>query len=1084
MLLFSILICVDHVYGSNENIKLKEVSVAYFYDKSYFGDKYDSPDKTGFGYEYLQAIGNFSGWKYRYVYGDYDTLLEQFMVGKIDVMPAISRDFDQEQYYENLIAKANNEETKREIEKNKINVLYPNQPMNSVDYYFCVPEEKKEDSVFISSYVKQKIAIPSIISPYINEWMDKIGLVCDIIEYENTAACINALNKQEVMAIIGERSVAESGLVVTKKVGSIDYYLGISSANRGLLKDVNNALDSIGSSTEGFLTSLQNSFDSTSELDKILTTGEISWLKNHETLKVGTLTDFQPFSYKDPETGLTTGFIYDAIPGILFNVDTEKDVKYFHYDTYNELLDALNSGEVDTIFPVSAYLYQSEINNYIYTNNIATTEMMIIYKNEFSEDNFASIAYPEGGMEQYYSEVNYGNSSMYEYNTASECLDAVINDEVNCAILRKDTCEKYIDSSNSYKKLNILSLPEEFKMGLGVKRGNTGLYTLLNRGVTLILQGRELNELSLASSSVFEERNKDTLLDFIRSETFIFIIIIMIMLVIIVMLALSMSKVLYANREIKKANDEIKGVAALQQQNFDIIAILTRDYSSVFKINLETEDMEVYRMDSDSNNRYASMLSKGAKFSDFFNQYVRDYVYEDDKPKMYDEITISVIRKKLRQRNSYAIRYRKLMNNSDPRYYEFRVSTVDIDINGKVQSIIISFIDCNDEILHELEYMKGLEKALKSDAVISGLTGDFDWVAYVANTESKDSDDTGVTHYRIGEMFLERFDNWANENNFNRMVNLMAEQLVISVDRKAFLKEMTKQHIRKYLIKDMAHFINFRVEKNGEWEYYQIKCVADIVDGKLFGFILGFHSVDDEIRKEKQQQEKLERMVADRTAELEEKNESLNRMNTDIIELMGNVVEGRDEDSGQHVKRVKNFTNIMANQVMKDYPEYDLTPELVNIITSASALHDVGKIMIPDNILLKPGRLTNEEYEIMKSHTVSGTEILKNMPADWDKTYMKTSMEICRYHHEKYDGKGYPDGLKGDDIPISAQIVSVADCYDALVSKRVYKDAFSCDEAFRMIQSGECGAFSPKLMKSFEKCKALFEEQVQKSKDE
>jgi putative two-component system response regulator len=166
---------------------------------------------------------------------------------------------------------------------------------------------------------------------------------------------------------------------------------------------------------------------------------------------------------------------------------------------------------------------------------------------------------------------------------------------------------------------------------------------------------------------------------------------------------------------------------------------------------------------------------------------------------------------------------------------------------------------------------------------------------------------------------------------------------------------------------------------------------------------------------------------------------------------------------------------------MEDYPEFELTPELVDVITSASALHDVGKIMIPDSILLKPGRLTNEEYEIMKTHTISGTEILKKMPADWDKTYMKISMEICRHHHEKYDGRGYPDGLKGDSIPISAQIVSVADCYDALVSKRVYKDAFTCDEAYNMIQNGECGAFSPRVMKSFSHCRKEFEKLVSKS---
>jgi putative two-component system response regulator len=145
------------------------------------------------------------------------------------------------------------------------------------------------------------------------------------------------------------------------------------------------------------------------------------------------------------------------------------------------------------------------------------------------------------------------------------------------------------------------------------------------------------------------------------------------------------------------------------------------------------------------------------------------------------------------------------------------------------------------------------------------------------------------------------------------------------------------------------------------------------------------------------------------------------------------------------------------------------------MIVSTSSLHDVGKISIPDNVLLKPGKLTQEEYEYMKSHTTRGSEILSEFKDIWDDEYRKTSYEICRYHHERYDGRGYPDGLKGDEIPISAQIVSIADVYDALVSERVYKSAYTKDEAFHMIVTGECGVFSPKLLECFRNVKKDFE---------
>lgn len=214
--------------------------------------------------------------------------------------------------------------------------------------------------------------------------------------------------------------------------------------------------------------------------------------------------------------------------------------------------------------------------------------------------------------------------------------------------------------------------------------------------------------------------------------------------------------------------------------------------------------------------------------------------------------------------------------------------------------------------------------------------------------------------------------------------------------------------------------------------------------------------------------------------------EKLKESNTKIIDILGTVVECRNLESGEHIKRVKNFTRILAEQMMIEYPEYGLTQEKIDVIVSASALHDIGKIAIPDSILLKPARLTKDEYEYMKSHTTRGCEVLNNIEDVWDETYSKISYEICRHHHERYDGKGYPDSLAGEAIPISAQIVGLADAYDALVSERVYKSAYSEDEAFHMIVSGECGVFSPKLLECFRKVKKKFEElnQAQKQKQQ
>lgn len=228
------------------------------------------------------------------------------------------------------------------------------------------------------------------------------------------------------------------------------------------------------------------------------------------------------------------------------------------------------------------------------------------------------------------------------------------------------------------------------------------------------------------------------------------------------------------------------------------------------------------------------------------------------------------------------------------------------------------------------------------------------------------------------------------------------------------------------------------------------------------------NNLEDMVKRQTENLKRQNKLLEQQALEIKENNEK-------IIDILGTVVEYRNLESGEHIKRVKGFTKILANKVAEKYPEYNLTPERINIIVAASSLHDIGKITIKDSVLLKPGRLDKDEFEYIKSHTVRGCDILDQIDGAWDSEYAKVSREICRHHHERYDGKGYPDGLVGDEIPIESQIVSVADVYDALVSDRIYKAAIELDKAYNMILMGECGVFSPKLMACFRECKEDFE---------
>lgn len=204
-------------------------------------------------------------------------------------------------------------------------------------------------------------------------------------------------------------------------------------------------------------------------------------------------------------------------------------------------------------------------------------------------------------------------------------------------------------------------------------------------------------------------------------------------------------------------------------------------------------------------------------------------------------------------------------------------------------------------------------------------------------------------------------------------------------------------------------------------------------------------------------QRRLVQLVTEQIYEKEKDNQMM-------IGILSHIVEFRNGESGSHVLHINKITGMLLERLIQKTDKYDISWHDRYLITTASALHDIGKIGVDEKILNKPGRLTADEFEIMKMHTMIGASMLHSLTMYQDEELVRVATEICRWHHERYDGRGYPDGLKGDEIPISAQVVSVADVYDALASERVYKKAFPHEKAIEMIMNGECGTFNPLLL--------------------
>ncbi len=338
-------------------------------------------------------------------------------------------------------------------------------------------------------------------------------------------------------------------------------------------------------------------------------------------------------------------------------------------------------------------------------------------------------------------------------------------------------------------------------------------------------------------------------------------------------------------------------------------------------------------------------------------------------------------------------------------------------------------------------------------------------------------DDEEINRAVLNEMFREEYDILEAENGQDAIFQIENNHNIVLILLDVVMPVMNGFEVLKYmkereLLEEIpVILITGESVRDSEDEAYTYG-VADVMHKPFYPHIVRRRSKN--IIELYQNKHNMEVRLKEQEEAIMEKEKEILENNEFMIDALSSVVEFRSAETGEHIRRIKYFTRIMLKYLMKYFPKYGLTQEQVDEIARASALHDIGKIGIPDAILLKPGRLTSEEFEIMKTHTTIGCDILEKLRGNQSAGFYQYCYDICRYHHERWDGNGYPDHLVGDQIPISAQIVAVADVYDALVSPRVYKSAYANNIAYDMIMNGECGQFSPDVLECFELAKVDF----------
>lgn len=409
---------------------------------------------------------------------------------------------------------------------------------------------------------------------------------------------------------------------------------------------------------------------------------------------------------------------------------------------------------------------------------------------------------------------------------------------------------------------------------------------------------------------------------------------------------------------------------------------------------------------------------------------------------------------------------------SVPGYSHFRIS---LSIGGAIQSIA----DPMENIVRRADWLMYQAKCRKNAVMVEIPGHDLETLEKLLQEKSKILlvDDSKMNRMMLTEILGDSYHILEAENGRECLETLQAEAGNIALvlldinmpvmDGFEVLKAMNANHT----IEDTPVIMISSEDSDAAIRRSYELGASDYVN-RPFDARIVYRRVTNTIKLYAKQR-RLVQMVSDQIRAREN--------NTDmLVGVLSHIVEFRNGESGLHVRHIRIITELLLRRLLEISSRYSITAEQQDMIPLASALHDIGKIGIDEKILNKPGKLTPEEFEVMKTHSMLGAKMLHDLDGFAEQPLLQTAYEIARWHHERWDGRGYPDGLKGDEIPISAQLVSLADVYDALTSERCYKKAFSHERAVQMIQNGECGAFNPLLLQCLTNIQSDLKVELQK----
>ena len=522
--------------GENEGTDLKTVRVGWYQSYMFQTGRSDTEEKTGYSYEYLQAISDYTSWDYQYVYGDWDELLEMLENGEIDLMAGVSI-----------------------TEERKETMLFPATAMGSEKYYLC---KKSNDRSIIagdlSTLNDKKIGLISnnLMSRYTEQWIEENGLDPEIIYYDGFDAVNEAFENGQIdlKTTTYDATVSEGELAVVAETGEEDYYMAISLLREDLLEEFDSAMETLISVNPYILQELRYKNFGGELLGSNPTEGELQWLRAHPVINVGYIDDYLPYSDLN-EDGETEGLVIDALTSAFeaLNIPEVPEMQFTAYKGYEEIAAALKNGEIDLAFPITNNNWKLEMDGVDASSEVVSDSGTLFYKSVSKKEDIKKIAVNKNNELQIeYSKNVYPDAELIYYDDIERCLDGVLSGEADGTVM--DTLRvQFVTNNSKYNSLAYLQLSTGTGKCFGVKHGNSDLLLLLNRSVNLLGKSYGTDYSYRYISSFYSY----SIVDFLRQHLALILLATVLLAVFIAFMLIS---------RLKKKDEQIREKESLKEQ--------------------------------------------------------------------------------------------------------------------------------------------------------------------------------------------------------------------------------------------------------------------------------------------------------------------------------------------------------------------------------------------------------------------------------------------------------------------------------------------------------------------------------------